>query len=73
MVSYPTTQLLQACLVTVFIVSVILGIAFTLFLKSVRTILRKKRSTGKLNMPLVIPSILIFCFATLVSYSLLWS
>jgi hypothetical protein len=30
------------------------------------TIVRKKRSTGTLNLPLVIPSVLIFIFATVV-------
>jgi len=40
------------------------GIAVTLFAKSVSTIVRKRRSTGKLNLPLAIPSVLIFIFAT---------
>jgi hypothetical protein len=46
---------------------VILGIAVTLFVKSIGTILRKRSRTGKLNYPLVLPSVLIFLFATLVS------
>jgi hypothetical protein len=47
------------------------GIAVTLFFKSVATIVRKRRSTGKFNLSLVIPSALIFLFATLVSVLLL--
>ncbi|KAF8222276.1 hypothetical protein L208DRAFT_1462131 [Tricholoma matsutake] len=46
------------------ITSVGYGIAVTLFLNSVSTILRKRRTTGLLNLPLVIPSVLIFIFAT---------
>jgi len=40
------------------------GIAVTLFVKSIGTIVRKHRATGKLNLPLAITSILIFIFAT---------
>jgi hypothetical protein len=43
------------------------GIACTLFVKAVGIILRKRRSTGKLNLPLVVPSVLIFILATVVS------
>ena len=50
------------------ITSVTSGIAITLFVRSIGTILRKRRTTGKLNLPLVIPSILIFILATLVSF-----
>ena len=46
---------------------VISGIAVILFAQSVSTMVRKRRHTGKLNIPLVIPSALIFIFATLVS------
>ena len=53
------------------IASVIPGIAVTLFAKSVATIVRKRRSTGRLNLPLVIPSVLIFIFATVVSFMVL--
>ena len=49
----------------------ITGIAVTLFAESVSTIVRKRRATGKLNLPLAIPSILIFMFSTVVSYMLL--
>jgi hypothetical protein len=48
-----------------------LGIAITLFAKSVGTIFRKQRATGTLNLPLVIPSVLIFILATVVSMMLL--
>jgi len=46
------------------ITSVGYGIAITLFIKSIGTILRKRRATGKLNYPLVVPSVLIFMLAT---------
>jgi len=46
------------------IASVGYGIAITLFIKSIGTILRKRRATGKLNYPLVIPSVLIFILTT---------
>jgi hypothetical protein len=42
------------------------GIAVTLFVKSVGTMLRKKRATGQLNLVLAITSPLLFVFATLV-------
>jgi len=51
-------------LFAVLITSFCYGIAVTLFAKSVATIVRKRRSTGRLNLPLVIPSVLIFIFAT---------
>ncbi|KAF8232100.1 hypothetical protein L208DRAFT_28578 [Tricholoma matsutake] len=41
-----------------------LGIAITLFITSVGMIIRKKRETGECNLPLVIPSVLIFILAT---------
>ena len=47
------------------------GIAVTLFAESIGTILRKRGATGKLNLPLAIPSVLIFMFATVVSLMLL--
>jgi len=40
------------------------GITVTLFIKSVSTILRKRRVSGKINLPFVLPSALIFIFAT---------
>jgi len=40
------------------------GIAVTLFAISIGTILRKRRSTGKINLPFVMPSALIFILAT---------
>jgi len=43
------------------------GIAVTLFIRAVGTILRKRRSTGKVNLPFVLPSVLIFILATVVS------
>jgi len=46
------------------ITSVGYGIAIALFIRSIGTILRKRRATGKLNYPLVIPSVLIFILAT---------
>ena len=45
---------------------VVSGIAVTLFIKSVGTLLRKKRATGQLNLVLAITSPLLFIFATLV-------
>jgi len=39
-------------------------IAVTLFIESIGTILRKRRATGKINLPFVLPSILIFILAT---------
>lgn len=43
-----------------------LGIAVTLFITSLGTIIRKKRATRKFNLPLVIPSVLVFILATVV-------
>jgi len=51
-------------LFAVLITSFCYGIAVTLFTKSVATMVRNRRSTGKLNLPLAIPSVLIFMFAT---------
>ena len=53
--------------VNTYSLSQISGIAVTLFIKSVGTIVRKRRSTGQLNLLLVMPSALIFIFATVVS------
>jgi len=50
--------------------SVISGIAVTLFARAVATIMRKRNTAGKLNLPLIIPSILIFMFATVASFML---
>jgi len=52
-------------LFAVLITSFCYGIAVILFAQSVSTMVRKRRHTGKLNIPLVIPSALIFIFATL--------
>ena len=52
---------------------IISGIAFTLFANSVGIVVRRSRSSGKLNLPLAIPSALIFIFATLVGWNLLGS
>jgi len=41
------------------------GIAFTLFVISIDTVMRKRKSTGKMNLPFVLPSAMIFIFATL--------
>jgi hypothetical protein len=49
------------------------GIAFSLFFTSINIIRRKRQSTGQLNLPLVIPSVLIFVLATVVSFMLLGS
>jgi len=46
------------------IASVAYGIAVTLFIISIQTIVRRKRVSGKYNLPLVIPSVLIFTLAT---------
>jgi hypothetical protein len=46
------------------------GIAVTLFFRAVGTILRKRRSTGKVNLPFALPSVLIFILATVVSFLL---
>jgi len=51
-------------LFAVLITSFCFGIAVVLFTESVGTLVRKRRSTGKLNLPLAIPSALIFMFAT---------
>jgi len=55
---------IPAYLFAVLITSFFYGIAVTIFAKAVATIVRKRRSTGKSNLPLVIPSVLIFAFAT---------
>jgi hypothetical protein len=48
---------------------VISGIAATLFVRCVGVILRRRKSTGKFNnIPLVVSSVLIFLFTTLVSF-----
>ena len=47
-----------------------LGIAITLFITSLGMIIQKKRATGKYNLPLVIPSVLIFILATVVRVAL---
>jgi len=44
--------------------SFVYGIAVTLFFISIGTVLRKRRSAGKMNLPFVLPSALIFIFAT---------
>jgi hypothetical protein len=43
------------------------GIAVTLFIESIGTILRKRSTTGKINLPFVLPSVLVFILATVVS------
>jgi len=53
-----------AYLFAILIATLAYGIAVTLFAESVSTIVRKRRATGKLNLPLAIPSILIFMFST---------
>ena len=49
------------------------GIAVVFFAQSVCTLVRKRRATGKVNLTLAIPSVLIFMFATVVSSVLLKS
>lgn len=48
------------------VINFTLGIAVTLFSISARTIVHRKRLSGKYNLPLVIPSVLIFILATVV-------
>jgi len=55
---------IPAFLFATLIASFCYGIAFTLFIKSVGTVLRKRRSSGKINLPFVIPSSLIYILAT---------
>lgn len=55
---------IPAFLFATLIASFCYGIAVTLFFESIGTILRKRRATGKINLPFVMPSVLIFILAT---------